>query len=59
MNWKNKAVVEISGISLSQSTRELAKAINNNAEVLKEAVQKLEELSKEVERLKEGGVDGN
>lgn len=52
MNWEHKAVVEISGISLNQSTRELAKAINNNAEVLKEAVQKIEELSKEVERLK-------
>ena len=43
MKWKNKAVVEISGISLSSSVRELAMAINHNAEVLREAVQKIEE----------------
>lgn len=58
MKWKNKAVVEISGISLSSSVRELAMAINHNAEVLREAVQKIEELSEEVEGLKAGGVDG-
>lgn len=57
MKWKNKVVVEISGISLSSSVRELARAINNNAEVLREAVQKIEELSEEVERLKAGGID--
>lgn len=34
-------------------------AINNNAEVLREAVQKIEELSDKVDRLKEGGTDGN
>ena len=52
MKWKNKAVVEMSGISLSSSVRELAMAINHNAEVLREAVQKIEELSEEIERRK-------
>lgn len=33
-------------------------AINNNAEVLREAAQKIEELSDKVDRLKAGGVDG-
>lgn len=57
MKWKNKAVTKITGISLSSSVRELAMAINNNAEVLREAVQKIEELSDKVDRLKVGGVD--
>lgn len=52
MKWKNKTVVEISGISLSSSVRELAMAINHDAEVLREAVQKIEELNEEVERRK-------
>lgn len=34
-------------------------AINHNAEVLREAVQKIEELSDKVDQLKEGGADGN
>lgn len=59
MKWKNKTVVEISGISLSSSVRELAMAINHNAEVLREAVQKIEELNDKVDRLKVGGADGN
>lgn len=58
MKWKNKAVTKITGISLSSNVRELAMAINNNAEVLREAVQKIEELSDKVDRLKAGGVDG-
>ena len=58
MKWKNKAVTKITGISLSSSVRELAMAINNNAQVLKEAVQKIEELSDKVDRLKAGGVNG-
>lgn len=52
MKWNNKTVVEITGGSLSSSVRELAMAINHNAEVLREAVQKIEELSEEVERRK-------
>lgn len=59
MKWKNKAVTKITGISLSSSFRELAMAINHNAEVLREAVQKIEELSDKVDQLKEGGADGN
>ena len=59
MKWKNKTVVEMSGISLSSSVRELAMAINHNAEVLREAVQKIEKLNEEVEQLKGGGVNDN
>lgn len=59
MKWKKKTVVEMSGISLSSSVRELAMAINHNAEVLREAVQKIEKLNEEVEQLKGGGVNGN
>lgn len=58
MKWENKSVTKITGISLSSSVRELAMAINNNAEVLREAVQKIEELNDKVDRLKEGGADG-
>lgn len=59
MKWNDKTVVKMYGGSLSSNVRELAMAINNNAEVLREAVQKIEELSDKVDRLKVGGVDGN
>lgn len=59
MKWNNKTVVEITGGLLSSSVRELAMAINHNAEVLREAVQKIEKLNEEVEQLKGGGVNGN
>lgn len=59
MKWNNKTVVKMHGGSLSSSVRELAMAINHNAEVLREAVQKIEELSDKVDRLKVGGRDGN
>lgn len=59
MKWKNKTVVELSGISLSLGIRELARAVNHNAETLKEAVQKIEKLNEEVEQLKGGGVNDN
>lgn len=58
MKWENKTVTKMTGISLSSNVRELAMAINNNAEVLREVVQKIEELSDKVDRLKVGGVDG-
>lgn len=58
MKWNNKTVVKMYGGSLSSNVRELAMAINNNAEVLREAVQKIEELSDKVDRLKAGGVNG-
>lgn len=59
MKWKNKTVVEITGGSLSSSVRVLARAINNNADVLREAVQKIEKLNEEVEQLKAGVKDDN
>ena len=59
MELNNKAVVEITGCSLRSSVRELEMAINHNAEVLREAVQKIEKLNEEVEQLKGGGVNGN
>lgn len=59
MKWNNKTVVEITGGSLRSSVRELAMAINHNAEVLREAVQKIEKLNEEVEQLKGGGVNEN
>lgn len=52
-------MVELSGISLSPGIRELARAVNHNAETLKEAVQKIEKLNEEVEQLKGGGVNDN
>ena len=55
MKWKNKKVTELSGGSLSSNLVVVARAVNNNAEVLKEAVQKIEELSEEIEQLKAGG----
>ena len=53
MKWKNKKVAGLSGGSLSSNLVAVARAVNDNAEVLKEAVQKIEELSAEIERLKE------
>ena len=48
MKWKNKKIHELSGGSLSSNLVRVAIAVNGNAEVLKEAVQKIEELSKEI-----------
>ena len=45
MKWKNTKVTELIGGSLSSNLVVVARAVNNNAEVLKEAVQKIEELS--------------
>ena len=53
MKWKNTKVTELIGGSLSSNLVVVARAVNNNAEVLKEAVQKLEELRAEIDRLKE------
>ena len=54
MKWKNKEVIELSRGSLSRNMVVVARALNANAEVLKEAVQKIDELSKEIEQLKAG-----
>ena len=57
MKWKHKKVTELTGGSLSGNLVTVARAVNNNAEVLKEAVQKIEELSEEIERLKGRDTD--
>lgn len=53
MKWKNKGVQILTGGSLSGNLVRVAIAVNKNAEVLREAVQKIEELSAEIDRLKE------
>ena len=55
MKWKNKGVQTLTGGSLSGNLVRVAIAVNKNAEVLREAVQKIEELSEEIEQLKAGG----
>ena len=55
MNWKHRKVKQLSGGSLSGNLVEVAKAVNYNAEVLREAVQKIEELSIEVEKVEADG----
>ena len=55
MKWKNKRVQILTGGSLSGTLVRVAIAVNKNAEVLREAVQKIEELSEEIEQLKAGG----
>ena len=59
MKWKSKRIITLTGGSLSGNLVTVARAVNVNAEALKEAVQKIEELSEEVERLKkkEGEAD--
>ena len=54
MKWKNKRVQTLTGGSLSGNLVRVAIAVNNNAELLREAVQKIEELSEEIEQLKVG-----
>lgn len=53
MNWKYKRITELTGGSLSGNMVTVARAVNDNAYVLTEAVQKIEELSLEIEKLKE------
>ena len=55
MKWKNKRVQTLTGGSLSGNLVRVAIAVNKNAELLRESVQKIEELSEEIERLKESG----
>lgn len=59
MKWKNKGVQILTGGSLSGNLVRVAIAVNKNAEVLREAVQKIEELSEEIEQLKAGGLNEN
>ena len=53
MKWKNKGIQILTGGSLSGNLVRVAIAVNKNAEVLRESVQKIEELSAEIDRLKE------
>ena len=55
MKWKNKRVQILTGGSLSGNLVRVAIAVNKNAEVLRGAIQKIEELSEEIEQLKAGG----
>lgn len=57
MKWKNKRVQILTGGSLSGNLVRVAIAVNKNAELLREAVQKIEELSEEIEQLKVGGTE--
>lgn len=58
MNWKNRKVVKLSGGTLNSNLREVAIAVNRNADVLQEACKKIEELQKEIELIK-GGTNDN
>lgn len=53
MKWKHKKIIILSGGSLSGNLVTVARAVNVNAEALKEAIQKIDELSEEIKRLKE------
>lgn len=54
MIWKNRKVIKMSGGLFGNHT-EMCRAINRNAEVLIECCNKIEELSKEIDKLKAGG----
>ena len=51
MNWKHRTIKELSGGSLSGNLVAVARALNHNAHLLKEAVQKIDELEKRIEGL--------
>lgn len=51
LKWINKTVKEVVGFSFSGNLLEVARVVNHNAELLKEAVQKIEELSEKIEKL--------
>ena len=57
MKWKNKRVQILTGGSLSGNLVRVAIVVNKNAEVLREAIQKIEELSDEIEQLKAGETE--
>ena len=52
MKWKYKTIKECIGGSLSSDVVQVARVVNHNAYLLREAVQKIEELSEEIEMLK-------
>lgn len=51
MKWKYKTIQELRGGSLSSNMVRVARAVNHNAYTLKEAVQKIEELSERIDTL--------
>ena len=52
MNWKNRKIIKLSGGTFNSNLREVAVAVNINADVLQEACNKIEELQKEIEFIK-------
>ena len=48
MEWKHKKVIKLSGLTFSSNLREVIMAVNKNADVLKESVQKIEELNERI-----------
>lgn len=48
MEWKHKKVIKLSGLTFSSNLREVMMAVNKNADVLKESVQKIEELNERI-----------
>lgn len=53
MNWIHRKVMTVEGLALGHANRVLANAVNVNAMTLRECAQKVNELSKELEALKE------
>lgn len=51
MKWKYKTIQELTGGSLSENLVSVARAVNHNAYLLKEAVQKIEELNERIDTL--------
>ncbi len=51
MKWKYKTIKELNGGSLSSNLVSVARAVNHNAYLLKEAVQKIEELNEKIDTL--------
>ena len=51
MKWKYKTIQELSGGSLSSNLVSVARVVNHNAYLLKEAVQKIEELNERINTL--------
>lgn len=51
MKWKYKTIKEVTGGSLSSNLVLVARVVNHNAYLLKETVQKIEELNERIEEL--------
>lgn len=51
VKWKYKTIKEVTGGSLSSNLVSVARVVNHNAYLLKESVQKIEELSEKIEKL--------